>query len=226
MKKKMTPTLFTNSIARTRFFPQPYRIDGIDIAIGLVDKLDNGVFLAMSYSQILLGGLIMCSAIVISTDDVAYLLDKCNHIDLVRGILRFVIDHEVGHIQQWKMFPDTIKPGKIETSLEPELIADAYAIRASGIREDIYRTYMDVMFDGVINTFLSRVSGIGPIRKRLLTWNNRMLFRSRVRKVTQRATYGIEGCLPSDTTSQSYFIANRLVIGPLISQNEGRWTED
>lgn len=220
--RKMS-ALYNSIVGRTRFNPLAVTVDGMQVMIGTVDHFDGDPFLSMTFSDVIFPGIGHYPAIVICTGDLENLLDMTNNISAVGGILSFAIAHEFGHIKQWKTFPDTCKPGQLSTELDPELIADCYAIRMNGIRKDVYHLYIN-MFLETINSRVNRSRKISWLNRKITTLYNRHLLYKRMRLVDQRVAFGTNGTIHKNE-DPSYKIAKE-ILGTIIDRNEGRWTDD
>lgn len=214
--------LFDTVVGRTKFNPEPLEVDGMKVIIGTVDDLGNDAFLMISFSKVILLGIGTFPAIVISENDIAYLLDRENNISSVQGLVSFAIAHELGHIKQWQTFPETCGTGELSTAMEPEVVADCYGIRVNGIRQEIYHKYIG-MFRNALGDRVNN-SRTSWLNRTVVNLYNRGLLKKRIKMVDRRAKYGDYGT--SHRSDDPSYEVSVKVVGKIIDRNEGRWTDE
>ena len=215
--------LYDSIVGRARFNPSPVNVDGMQVMIGTVDHFDGDSFLAMTFSNVIFPGVGHFPAIVICTGDLAELLDMTNNISAVRGVLSFAIAHEFGHIKYWQTFPDACRPGHLSTEMEPELIADCYAIRMNTIRKDTYHLYINMLLE-TINSRVNDSCKTSWLNRKITILYNRHLLYKRMKLVDERATFGTNGTIHKNEDPSNKIATE--ILGKIIDRNEGRWTDD
>ena len=171
--RKSTYKKLVQEFSLATYHKKIFETEGIQFRVGKIDSIINDNYLAVAVSSVDYDDGLNMAAIIVSKPDVKQLIEKCGKSKAL-SIIRFVIGHEVGHLNDWKLCSS--KPGLILDE-EKEVEADVYSIKHNNLSISEYRELINEILAGMEEAYDKRFRGVNKIiQKKIIRekFNKRM----------------------------------------------------
>lgn len=153
-----------------------YETDGIRFRIGIVDRIPYANYMAVTVSDVKYSDGSRMPAVIVSKKDIQELLEKYDKSEVLT-MIQFFLGHEVGHLQDFKLFPDR-RVEDIDDLKEVE--ADIYSVIHNNLSISEYKKGMELLCIGMESAYERTYYGINRfIYKKL----NKVFIDGRTNKV-------------------------------------------
>lgn len=133
-----------------------YDTDNIKFRLGIVDRISNANYMAVAVSEVNYSDGSRMPAVIVSKEDMKELFEKYDKSEVL-PMIRFFLGHEVGHLIDFKVFPER-KWEDIDDLKEIE--ADIYSVNHNNLSLSEYKKSMDILCAGMESVYERTYCGI------------------------------------------------------------------
>ena len=153
-----------------------YSTAGIKFRLGMLDKISGANYMAVSMNKIHYSDGLKMTAVIVSKEDIRVLSERYDKSEVLT-MIQFCLGHEVGHLQDFKSFPDR----RIEDIDElKEAEADVYSAIHNNLSVSEYKKCMDILRAGMETEYERTFYGINKFLHKKL---NGIIMKDRIDKV-------------------------------------------